>query len=249
MSRRIALWLGIVLLALAGALVVLPARWLMRALPAHWPLDIVAAHGTIWSGSASLAIGNGSNQRTLPDPLRWHWSFGNGPQLHIEHPWFSTPLIVAPTLAGVKISSQTLRLPAQSLATLDARIAALEPAGQIVLNWPRLILGTQARPVGTPLLNAEWRAAGSSLTPIRPIGHYRVELRQAAGGAAALVLDTAEGPLMLTGEGLLDARGHFHFDGRAYADPAAGSTVQAALADILNALGPRRNDQTLLQYR
>jgi len=247
--RRFLIASGLVLAATAAALAILPARWLMLALPAHWPLAIVAADGTIWSGSATLAVGPAANRRSLPDPLRWQWSFRHGPKMQVSHPWLNGPLIIAPSLSGVALSAQTLQLPAQALAALDARIGAIGPEGRLTLSWPPTLIGTSRPPAGTPLLNAEWRDAAASLTPIRPVGHYTLALRQAGDTAVAILLDTLQGPLILSGKGELNPQGGLRFDGTARADPAAGPDVQAALFDVLSALGPRQNDQTLLQYR
>lgn len=247
--RRLLMLTGLLLAAIAAGLAVLPARWLMRALPAHWPLAIVAADGTVWSGSATLAVGPGPHQRTLPEPVRWSWSFRNGPQMTLTHPWLGGPLILAPSFTGLGISAQTLRLPAQALASLDARIAAIGPEGRLSVAWPPVFLGLGNRPAGTPLLTAEWREAASALTPIRPIGHYAIALKQAGDDTVDLTLSTRQGPLILDGAGMLDPRGGLRFDGVARADPAASSAVQAALFDVLSALGPRQNDETLLHYR
>lgn len=249
MSRHVALLVLAVLIAVAAAVSVWPARWLMRAVPAHAPLAVVAAEGTLWSGNATLALGRGELQRTLPDPLRWRWSFSRGPQMIVEHPWLAGPLIIAPSLTGIGISAQTLQLPAQALATLDARIAAVDPDGRLIVSWPASFVGNHARPAGAQLLKAEWRDAGSALTPVRPLGHYTLDIRQSQGDALAITLATQKGPLLMNGNGVLDPGGRFSFDGIARADPTAGASVHAALADVLGALGPRHNDQTQLQFR
>src|SRR5690606_41381651 len=83
--------------AVAAALVVLPASWLAAALPAHWPLAIVDTQGTVWKGTAAVAIGPAHQRRRLSEPLRWEWSFSRGPQLAIQHRWLSGPLTLALT--------------------------------------------------------------------------------------------------------------------------------------------------------
>ncbi|NYT23198.1 type II secretion system protein N [Alcaligenaceae bacterium] len=250
MIRRSVLFsIGLLLLAVGAALAVLPARWLMPLIPGHWPMAIVDAHGTVWSGSATLAIGPERHRRTLPDPLRWHWSFTHGPRMEIAHPWLGGKLTLVPSWAGIGISAQTLQLPAQALTTLDARIAAIGPGGRLSISWPATHIGRHSRPQGARLLDAEWREAVSALSPVRPLGSYALALRQGAGGGADLTLATRQGPLALEGSGALDGAGRLQFKGTARADPAAGPDVQAALRDVLTALGPRQNDVTLLHYR
>jgi len=246
---RLFLFVGLLIVAISAALAVLPARWLMRVVPAHGPLTIVDASGTVWSGSATLAVGTGPNRRTLPDPVRWGLSVGTTLQMTITHPWLSGPLVLVPSFRGLGVSAQTLSLPAQALAALDARIAAIDPEGRLSLTWPPTYLGGADRPPGAPVLNAEWHDAASALTPIRPIGHYALALKQGSDDTFDINLRSQRGPLLISGSGVLTSRGALRFDGVAQADPTAGPAVQAALFDVLSALGPRQNNQTLLRHR
>ncbi|WP_442598110.1 type II secretion system protein N [Parapusillimonas sp. JC17] len=248
-KHRLSLIVLLALIACGAALAVLPARWIMAAVPASWPLAVVDANGTIWSGSATIAIGPPSRRRSLPDPLDWRLSLVGGPKLHLAHPWLGGPLIVSAGWRGIGISAQTLRLPASALGTLDARVAAVDPGGDLSIKWPATFVGAAKRPPGTVLLDAQWRNAVSALTPIRPLGDYDLALKQAAENRIDVVLGTRNGPLMLTGAGALEGGNRFSFEGTAQADPAAGSEIHAALRDLLAALGPRRNNQTLLRFR
>ncbi|MGB6105798.1 MAG: type II secretion system protein N, partial [Pusillimonas sp.] len=142
-----------------------------------------------------------------------------------------------------------LQLPAAALATLDARLAAIGPAGTLSLKWPASVIGRAGRPVGSTLLEAQWLDAASSLTPIRPLGNYALALNQVDQGRVAITLDTGQGPLMLDGKGMLGGENGFQFDGTAQVDPAADAHVHAALRDVLAALGPQRNNQTQLRFR
>ena len=247
--RRLLALTGLLLAAGLAALAVLPARWLMAILPPHWPLAIVDASGTVWAGRAALAIGPEQSRRRLPDPLHWRWSFARGPKMELHHPWLNGPLILALSPTGLIVSSQTLALTAQALATLDARIAAIDPGGRLSVTWPATRISWKAQQNGTRILDAEWRDAASALTPIRPLGHYTLSLTHATGGGADLALASRHGPLLLEGSGSLDTRQGLRFKGTARADPTVDPTIHAALRDVLSALGPRHNDLTLLHYR
>lgn len=250
MSRRRTLFIGgLGLLACAAALAVLPARWLIGALPGAWPLAVVDASGTIWSGAATFAVGMPEHRRTVKESLRWQISWADGPRLLLTHSWLQGPLTVTPGWRGVGVSAQTLQVPAAVLATLDARIAAVRPGGELLLKWPASFIGPASRPAGVTLLNVQWRDAVSALTPIRPLGDYALVLKQGAQDRVDLVLSTRQGPLLLNGTGVLDRNKRFQFDGTAQADPASSDDVRAALRDLLAALGPRQNDQTLLRAR
>ncbi len=249
MSRRLIFRLiGLALLAGFAALAVLPARWAMVMLPQSWPLAIVDASGTLWSGSATIAVGTPAYRRTLPEPLRWQVSFANGLKLRVTHPWLGGPLILTPGWTGMGVSGQTLKLPASALGALDARIAAIGPGGELSLKWPASVVGSSRRPAGSTLLEAQWHNAVSALTPVRPLGDYTLVLKQGEQkNRVDLVLDTRQGPLMLNGTGALDGNAS-RFDGTAQVDPAASKSTHAALHDVLAALGPERNNQTILHF-
>ncbi|NYT86006.1 type II secretion system protein N [Pollutimonas harenae] len=249
LHRRLFLTGTLVLLACCAALAILPARWIMAAIPDHWPLAVVDANGTLWSGSATLALGAREHQRTLPAPLRWNTSWSQGPKLTATHPWLNGPVTFKPVWSGLSISGQSMQLPASALATLDARIAAIGPAGTLSIKWPATIVGTAARPAGTSLLKAQWVDAASALTFIRPLGSYTLLLSQAASGLIDVTLSTQQGPLILRGKGMLDSNKGLQFDGTAQADQAASDDIHAALQDVLAALGPQRNNLTLLRVR
>jgi general secretion pathway protein N len=240
---------GLILLAWCAALAVLPASWIMAALPAAWPLAVVDAGGTIWSGNATIAVGPPGRRRTVAQPVRWRWSFADGPELQVSHPWLGGPVTLTPAWLGFRVSAQKLQLPAAVLATLDARIAAIGPGGELSLEWPATFIGRAGRRPGASLLDIQWRNAASALTPIRPMGDYVLALKQGAQGGTELVLSTRKGPLMLNGTGVRDSQNRFHFDGTAQADPAANADIHAALRDLLATLGPRERDQTLLRFR
>ncbi|MCC2595590.1 type II secretion system protein N [Pusillimonas sp. MFBS29] len=236
-------------LACAAALLVLPARWLMAVVPGHWPLTVVDASGTIWSGSATVALGTKEHQRTVSAPLRWETSWSRGPKLTVHHPWLGGPLALTPAWLGLGVSGQTLQLPAAALATLDARIAAVDPGGTLSIKWPASVIGRAHRPDGTTLLEAHWRDAASALTPISPLGDYALVLKQKGPDNVNVTLSTREGVLRLDGHGVLNRKQGFQFDGTAQADPSASANDQVALRDVLAALGPQRNNQTLLRFR
>lgn len=247
--RKIAYAAGWILLAFCAALAVLPARWAMAVLPQNWPLAVVDASGTVWSGNAIIGVGTPERRRSLPEPLRWDVSFSGGPNLTLSHPWLGGPLILRPGWLGVGVSGQTLQLPASALGALDARVEAIGPGGELSFKWPASVIGPTHRPTGTLLLEATWHNSMSALTPIRPLGDYVLGLKQAEHGRIDLVLSTDQGPLILNGIGVLDARKGFQFNGTAQTDPAARDDIHVALSDVLAALGPRKNNQTILRFR
>ncbi|SHG93219.1 type II secretion system protein N [Pollutimonas bauzanensis] len=240
---------GLLLLACAGALAVMPARWLMAALPAAWPLAVVDAAGTIWSGSATIALGAPGRRRTLAEPLRWRVSLAGGPRVLASHPWLGGALALAPGWRGIKVSAQTLQLPASALIALHPAMSTIGPGGELLLSWPASVIGAGGPPPGAKLVDIQWRNASAALTPLRPMGSYTLAITQGAQDRIDLALSTQQGPLQLQGKGTLTGSGGLQFDGAAQADPAANADIRAALDDLLAALGPRDGNRTLLRFR
>lgn len=248
MSRLVLYVAGFLVVACCAALAVLPARWMMAVLPSDLPVAMVNATGTIWSGTATIALGTPERRRSVVEPVHWQFSFAPGPRLQLSHPWLRGPVILSPSWRGIGLSAQTLQLPAAALGALDARIAAVSPGGELSVKWPATFIGPISRAPGAKLLEAQWRNAVSTLASVRPLGDYTLTLTQAAAGQATLMLGTKQGPLMLNGSGILSKQ-QFQFDGTAQVDPSAKAETQAALRDLLAMLGPRQNNVTLLRFR
>jgi len=246
-------WMALLLaVAIAAALWALPARWAMAWIPDSSPVVITDASGTMWSASATIAVGVGGLRRTLPDPLQWRLAFDGGPRLVLSHPWLRGPLALSPGWGGLRLSAQSLQLPASALTTVHAMFNTLDPGGEVHLNWPALTLGRSisASNDDSPLLTAQWRNASSSLTRVQPMGDYTLTLKQGSGDAVAMALETRQGPLMMEGAGSLSRSGA-QFDGKAWVAESATGDTHAALQGLLAAMGPSagQGGQTLLKIR
>ncbi|MEI2414711.1 type II secretion system protein N [Orrella sp. JC864] len=244
--RRLLLPLAALLVALAAALALLPARWLMAWIPAHWPVAVVDAAGSIWQGSALVAVGPPGMRRTLPEAVRWHWRWSaQGPAMRIVHPWLAGPVILAPGLAGLHVSAQSLRLPATTLAALGAPLNTLEPGGQLTAAWPALRL--PGPPPEGAVLTLQWLDASSARVPIQPLGSYRARLLGREDGSLALLIDSQKGPLLVQAEGQLKRSRLVRLDGTVQPAADAAPEIREALVPILGLLGPRKNDVTTLK--
>ena len=81
-SRRgLLLALACSVAALLAALSALPARWLLLAAPQGGIVSLADAGGTIWNGSAWIALGPPGARRMLPQACngngigaRWKWN-------------------------------------------------------------------------------------------------------------------------------------------------------------------------------
>lgn len=229
--------IGTVLLAavvaIAAALAVLPARWLLWLMPSDAPITVVDAGGTLWDGSAWIALGSPQSRRMLTEPVQWRW---NGRSIEVRHPWLRGPVRLTPGLRGMSVSAQQATLPAAVLAGLGMPWNTLAPGGQLDVQWRAFDTGSVSQ--GT-LADVYWRNASSALSSITPIGDYRLRA-EGAGRNVKLTLSTDKGALQLTGQGEWNGR-TLNFRGQARASDNASDAQQAALIGLLTAIGPERD--------
>jgi general secretion pathway protein N len=253
MRRRIALSRSLLALALAtvaiaAALVVMPARWLMLATPASWPLAVVDASGSIWRGTALVALGHAGARATLPDPLTWRLTWDKGPRVQVSHPWLGCQMTLRPGMSSLGLAPCSIRLPATTLAALGAPFNTLLPSGTLQARWPALRLPYRADSPTGELVTLEWTQAASALSRVQPLGHYRLALAGTADRTMSLTLSTLSGPLQMQGSGSLHPRNGLRFKGKAGPAPDASTQTVASLQALLSAIGRRTGNDTLLHF-
>ncbi|GAP34553.1 type II secretion system protein N [Piscinibacter sakaiensis] len=251
--------------AVVGSLAALvwnaPAQWLASAVgrASGQRVLLAEARGTVWSGSAVPVLSGGPGSReasTLPGRLAWQvrpaWSAG--PALRVQ-------------------LAQDCCLGAPATLTLRpgiGRIAlSLEPAAEVIGEWPSAWLGGLGTPWNTlqlggrlrlrsPGLRLEsvqgrWQVDGratleldelsSRLSTLPVLGSYRLDLSGEPGTAGALLLlSTREGALQLSASGRWDASG-VRLRGEAR---AAAPEHEAVLGNLLNIIGRRQGARSVL---
>lgn len=239
LSKRAAgLALASAFCAAAAGAAVLPARWLLVLLPKDAPVTLADASGTLWRGSAWIALGPPGARRVLPQAVQWQWRW-DAMALDVSHPWLQGPLRVRPGWNGVSVPAQSLRVPASVLSALGAPWNTLAPQGMLEINWQPLRLGA-ALPPG-PAADLRWRNAGAALTSLTPVGTYLLRVQGGGKNGATLALSTESGLLSVTGQGGVNGRG-LSFQGQATYAPSAGAAERAALDGLLSTLGRRSGD-------
>lgn len=242
------------LAAVAVVLAIAPAQWLAAAVAnaSGGRVELANASGTVWSGQATVVIGyerqGAAGAVTLPQPLSW--TLAPLPLLTgtidatLSHPAaLDAPLRLRATLARhVDAGPATLRLPAVLLTGLGAPWNTLKPGGTLVLNWDHLSIDP-GRMSGN--LGAEWQQAASSLTPVVPFGHYRLQTNGVFPGTQ-LTLLTISGPLQMVGSGTIDAGGRLRFQGSAQPLADTDPAVKAQLAGLVALLGRRDGEGATL---
>lgn len=256
--RKVLIVLAALAALLATVLVIAPAQWAASALKnaTGGRLELAEASGTVWNGSALLVLASspepGAARSTLPERLSWHmspWALLTGQlDLTVSHPSaLAQPLSVrAPLLGGgpATLSATTLRVPASLLVGIGAPWNTIRPGGILLVNWDRLQIDS-GRMQGN--ISAEWQYASSALTPVSPMGHYRLQTNGIWPGTQ-LDLLTVSGPLELKGSGTIPEGGRLHFTGRAQAMPGTDPGVKAQLTGLISLLGRRDGEGALLNF-
>jgi general secretion pathway protein N len=243
---------GVVIGAIVVTALLAPARWLGVAVTraSQGRVLIMDAAGTVWRGSGQLVLagGAGSHDRAaLPGRVRWRLTPGlTGARLALDADCCTSrgPLTLglSPRWGGgqVRLADAQAQLPADWLDGLGAPFNTLQPRGEIGWQSQALTLLWQSgRLVMSGQVTITARAMSSRLSPLRPLGSYQVII--AGGETPTLKLTTLEGRLQLTGDGQWTG-GRLRFQG--LATPAPG--MEAQLANLLNAIGRRRGNQSVL---
>lgn len=255
---------GALLGATGAAVATAPAAWLANSVAGltGGRLLLADARGTVWSGDAITVLGGGAGSRdaaVLPGRLQWSLRWREGafelalrqacclrgvPRLRIEPGWRRVAVALAPapdTDAGELLG----QWPAAWLGGLGTPWNTLQLAGDLRLASPGLRF---ERVLG------RWQVSGSArieladvasrLATLPRLGSYRLEIDAPPGtapGTAQLVLETDEGPLELDASGQWAATG-LRLRGEARAAPGA----EAALDNLLNIIGRRQGDRSLI---
>jgi general secretion pathway protein N len=245
------------LVLLVTVLVIAPAQWAAGGVRAatNGRVDLAEARGTLWNGSAVLVLAASADatatRASLPERLAWQLSpwalLAAQIDLTLSHPSaLSQPLNVRTPIFGgtTTLGATTVRLPASLLVGLGAPWNTVRPGGILTLSWDRLQFEPR-RMVGN--LSAEWQYASSALTPVSPMGHYRLQTNGVWPGTQ-LELLTISGPLELKGNGTIPEGGRLRFTGRAQALAGTDPGVKAQLTGLISLLGRRDGDGALLNF-
>ena len=243
------------IILLVTALVLAPAQWAAGYVRSATGgrVELAEASGTLWNGSAVVVLASpaetGASRASLPERLSWRlspWALLVGQiDVALMHPSALTqPLMVNAALTGGKLTlgATALRVPASLLVGLGAPWNTVRPGGILTVSWDRLLV-ERGRWQGQ--INGEWQYASSALTPVSPMGHYRVQTNGVWPGTQ-LELLTISGPLELKGSGTINEGGRLRFTGRAQAMAGTDPGVKAQLTGLISLLGRRDGEGSLL---
>lgn len=241
--------LGIFAGLLAVGLTVLafcPASWMATALEKQTGgrLTLGDVQGTLWNGSAFIGGAPGPNDPVtplVPGRFAWHLSpmlLLGQVRLDLQNSEVLNQQVrLSGGLSNWSVSPATMNLTADRLSALGAPLNTMKPTGQMRLSWSELKLARNGQALDVNgHLEMELTDVASRLSPVRPLGAYRLVF-EFKGNQATLVVTTIGGPMQIAGQGRID-QGRFQFSGTAQAE--AGQ--EEKLANLLNLLGQRRRE-------
>ena len=249
---------GAVLGALGALLLFAPAAWLASAVASATGQRLLLsdARGTVWSGSAVAVLTGGEGSRdasALPGRLGWALRpQGMGLLLQLEQACCLNGSVAVKVQPGFGRISYTLlptsgwvgQWPSAFLGGLGTPWNTMQLGGSMRLVSPGLrVESVQNRWLVDGRADVEVLGVSSRLSTLDSLGSYTMSLTGDAAnpGISALTLATRDGALQLSGNGTWGPAG-VRFRGEARAAP----TEEAALSNLLNIIGRRQGDRSVI---
>lgn len=245
--------------ALASALAFAPASWADLALreATLGRARLADAVGTVWRGSGRLVLADTDAGAAAAGMVAGTVATGLAVPGRIEWTLRALPLVLGlvdatislgPATAPVRISGNptelrvgagSVDLPSAQLARLGSPWNTIRPSAALSMRWDAL---TIRQGVLDGRASIELRDTSSAMTPVRPLGTYRIDVT-GTGREVALSLATLSGPLNLQGRGSWDRRAGIRFTAEARVD----GPEQLALQSLLVLIGRREGDRTIIR--
>lgn len=228
---------GLYAIALAA---LAPARLLDSRLDAasDGRLRLVSTEGTLWSGRATAELRDDAGRRRWAAPLGWRLRPAGLLAGRLDYRLDTAP---GASLASLSLSRSRiemlgldLALPANALAAALPGLAPWGIDGEVRVVADRFGFGPAHASGG---LSLQWLSAGSSLSPVVPLGDYVLDAEARDAGWQAR-LHTLAGPLQLSGQGGWRPAEAPVFEARARLPPDR----QAELAPFLRLVAVERGD-------
>jgi general secretion pathway protein N len=217
---------------------------------------LAEATGTVWRGRGRIVLADvvdpatagGSPVASVPGvvlPGTFGWQLSAWPLLagvldaRIEHDSMRQPVLLTGRAGELRATPGTLQLPPVALDRLGSPWNTIRPTGALSVSWENVTLRS-GRFDGRAAI--ELRDAASALTPVRPLGAYRIEI-VGSGAQAQVRMTTLAGPLRLDGSGTWDAGSGLRFTAEALAE----ESEKARLRPLLGLLGRRDGERTIIK--
>ena len=219
---------------------------------------LAEAQGTLWHGrgrivladirEASSAAAEPAAAASVPGvviPGTFGWRIAPAMLLlgsldaRLEHDSIREPVLLTGRLGELRVTPGSLNLPSVALDRLGSPWNTIRPSGSLTISWENLTL-RDGRFQGRGSI--ELSRMASALTPVRPLGAYRIDI-VGSGAQATLTMNTLSGPLRLEGSGGWDARSGLRFTAEARAD----EPEKARLLPLLGLMGRREGERFIIK--
>ena len=240
-----------IIIALVGFAPATLADWGLQKATAG-RLGLAETQGTVWRGSGRLVLIDVNDRsvglRTMPGvavPGRLDWTVSKLPLLlgivdaDLRLAGMSNAVRLSGGLTEMRIGAGQVSLPSVDLGRLGSPWNTIKPAGALALRWDEMVLREGSF---NGKANIELRNMASALTPVNPLGSYRINV-EGEGNRAKLNIVTINGPLRLDGDGTWTARRGVQFTAFAVAE----EQERARLRTLLGLIGRRQGDKTLIK--
>jgi general secretion pathway protein N len=214
-------------------------------------LRLADAQGTVWQGKGKIVLADIAAQAApytvtglvLPGDFEWRlagWPLILGKiDIKLSGVGVQKPIALTGGLSELKISASRLVLPGVDLSRMGSPWNTFKPQATLDVQWDNMTL-RQGQFDGKAVV--ELKDIASALTPVRPLGSYKVDVT-GTGSSADVKLSTTQGPLKLEGNGVWNARQGLRLSIEAEAD----ETAKAKLQTLLSLIGRREGEKTIIR--
>lgn len=254
--------LGLVV-AIATMLVTAPASLVDYVLErsTEGRVRLADAAGSIWQGQGRVVlvdvatIANREQRAAAPGgptslpgvviPGTIRWEVAALPliigrlQATARHESMARPVMISGTASRLEVTGGSLQLPDVNLARLGSPWTTVRPTASLGVTWQPIVI-EGGRFSGQAIL--ELRDVASALTPVRPLGAYRIDI-DGTGNSSVIRMSSLDGPLRLSGQGTWTQSAGLRFTAYAEADDAERLRLQS----LLGLLGRREGTRTMIK--
>jgi general secretion pathway protein N len=149
------------------------------------------------------------------------------------------PLVISGSAGRLQATAGSLQVPDVNLARLGSPWTTVRPTASLGITWQPFSIES-GRFSGRATM--ELRDVASALTPVRPLGAYRIEI-DGTGTGSRIQMTSIDGPLRLSGEGTWTTATGLRFTAYAEAD----ESERVRLQSLLGLLGRREGARTMIK--
>ncbi len=227
-----------------GLICLLPASLIDRYLHTHTDgiVRLADARGTVWAGEGYVELRDNEKLSAPPQYVIWRffpnsvWNGHLGFMLNLNQSTQNTSVEIG--ISSLSLRNAAFHLPASALALAVHKLAPLGLRGDLSIQIKDMQFD-ENQTAGNAHL--EWMRAGSAMTTVSPLGHYKVDLLT-QGSVIKVVLVTLNGPLQLEGEGSWALRSAPNFSGKARIPASLHQQLSPMLRLISNERAPGEFD-------